>query len=105
MFVALDGDQALKLPIHKDTMTIGRSADNDIRIRRQFISRHHARIETDAEGAIIHDLGSKNGVVVNSIRVGQQRLRDGDLVDLGEMKFRFVDLLKSEPDDPPATAT
>lgn len=100
MFVTLDGEQALKFPIHKDTMTIGRSADNDIRIRRQFISRHHARIETDAGGAVIKDLGSKNGVMVNSVRVESQRLCDGDFVDLGEMKFRFVDLIKSSLAEP-----
>ena len=100
MFVTLDGEQPLKFPIHKDTMTIGRSADNDIRIRRQFISRHHARIETGANGAVIKDLGSKNGVMVNSVRIESQRLCDGDFVDLGEMKFRFVDLIKSSPADP-----
>ena len=72
-------------------MTIGRGKGNDIRLRHHFISRNHAQILTDADGSIIEDLGSKNGILVNAEPVNRRRLRDGDLVDIGEIQFKFID--------------
>ena len=47
----------------KDRVVIGRSADADVRIAWDAqISRRHILIERTAEGAVLHDLGSTNGV-------------------------------------------
>jgi chromosome segregation ATPase len=96
VMVTVNSDRAVKYPLYKDTMTIGRSADSDIRIRRQYISRHHARVHQDAGATYIEDLGSKNGVRVNAAPVDRQQLRDGDLVDIGKLQFRFVDLMANQ---------
>ena len=37
----------------------------------------------------ITDLGSGNGILINGSRVTQSTLRDGDTVELGEVRFRF----------------
>ncbi|MFC1960321.1 protein kinase [Chloroflexota bacterium] len=50
------------VPITKEQMTIGRSSDQDIRLRGQRVSRSHGRLEFQQDGSIIYtDLGSTNG--------------------------------------------
>lgn len=94
LLIALGEDRAVKYPLYKADMVVGRAPDSDIQIRHQFISRHHARLLSDEQGTFIEDLGSKNGVRVNANRVAErQRLRNGDLVDIGKTRFQFIDLL------------
>lgn len=87
----LNGNRSVKYPLFKKVMVIGRGADCDIQVRRQYISRRHARLISDNDGVIIEDIGSKNGILVNAERVLHHRLEDGDIVDIGELQFRFVD--------------
>lgn len=63
---------------------IGRTSDNDLPIRSKFISRHHAQIVSDPQQSLLEDLNSTNGVFVRSQRVKRHRLRNGDMVQLGE---------------------
>ncbi len=92
LMVATDGNQVMKHPLYKDVITIGRSHHSDIQIRTQYVSRDHAHILTDDLGTVIEDLGSKNGIRVNSMQVGKRRLKHGDRVDIGEVHFKFVNL-------------
>lgn len=48
---------------------IGRSADNDIQIQEQHVSRMHARITYQDGIFVIEDLASANGVFVNEEKV------------------------------------
>ena len=70
--------------------TIGRTADNDLQIDAQYISRHHAIILAGRTHTIIEDLNSTNGVIVNGRRVQRQTLKDGDIVLIGKAPFRFA---------------
>ncbi|MFT4592202.1 MAG: hypothetical protein ACI80M_001528 [Gammaproteobacteria bacterium] len=89
----LIGDQRLKYPLYKKSMTIGRGPENDIQVANEFMSRVHARINSDTNGASIEDLNSRNGLVVNSKKIKcQQQLHNGDMVSLGKMQFKFIDL-------------
>ncbi|NND53812.1 MAG: FHA domain-containing protein [Gammaproteobacteria bacterium] len=89
--LAVEGMPHIKFPIYKSCMTIGRGSDTDIQLRRKFISRRHARLTEDADGVRIEDLGSKNGVYVNEQAVTDSYLHDGDIVDIGEVKLKFVE--------------
>jgi pSer/pThr/pTyr-binding forkhead associated (FHA) protein len=40
--------------------------------------------------AIIEDLNSTNGVLVNGRKVSRQPLGDGDAVTIGEIQFRYM---------------
>ncbi len=90
--IAANGRGNLKFPLDKAIVTIGRKTDNDIHIMSRFISRYHARIISDTDGAIIEDMDSRNGVSVNSERVRRRRLRSGDLIDIGQTQLKFIDL-------------
>jgi serine phosphatase RsbU (regulator of sigma subunit) len=71
--------------LNKDRVTIGRSRENDVFLPDQWLSRHHAEI-CQREGVFfLLDLGSKNGTLLNGVRVGEEcRLHAGDVVTLGE---------------------
>lgn len=94
MVVAIDGDDQTTYPLSKGEMTIGRSNASDIQIRRPFVSRLHARIVMHDSVAYIEDVGSRNGIVVNSKTVDRRaELHDGDVINLGgSLKLRYVDL-------------
>jgi hypothetical protein len=92
VIIASNNDGNLKFPLDKNIVTIGREAQNDIHIRSKFISRFHARIVSDQGGAIIEDLGSRNGITVNSRKIRRHQLRSGDLIDLGKTQLKYIDL-------------
>jgi methyl-accepting chemotaxis protein len=83
------GDKLLRFPLFKDRLTIGRAADNDIQLNATYISRRHAVVQTDGETTRIIDWGSKNGVYVNSARVTEHFLKNGDIVSIGRAHFRY----------------
>lgn len=82
-----------KFPLNRSIMTIGRADQNDIHISSRFVSRFHARIVSDAQGSIIEDLDSSNGLHVNSDRVRRRQLRSGDLINIGRTQLKFIDLM------------
>lgn len=92
MIITRNGDQSIRFPLTKENMTIGRSMENDIQFRQKFVSRNHARIICGESGALIEDLGSKNGIFVNNEPVESFELHNGDRVDIGEVQFEYIDL-------------
>jgi chromosome segregation ATPase len=84
----IDG-QELRFPLFKDKLTIGRTRNNDIHLKAQYISRRHALIVTENDRTKIVDWGSKNGIAVNKQPVSEQVLRSGDIVTIGNADFRY----------------
>ena len=91
MIVARHGNKALRYPIPPGGLSIGTSSDNDVQLQAAFVSYRHASITETAAGCVLKDLGSSNGTWVNQRRVKWQVLRDGDLFDIGPLRFEFVD--------------
>ncbi|MEO9324505.1 FHA domain-containing protein [Nocardioides sp. C4-1] len=70
-------------------VTIGRDLSNDIVLDDPLVSRFHARLEL-GNPAVIHDLGSFNGVFVDGRRLaGSAPLQPGSEVILGNLTFRW----------------
>jgi pSer/pThr/pTyr-binding forkhead associated (FHA) protein len=90
------GDQELRFPLFKNRLTIGRTAEHDIQLKTAYISRRHAVVLTEGESTRIIDWGSKNGVYVNSERVKEQYLSNGDIVSVGNVKFRYEERPKRD---------
>lgn len=73
-------------------VSIGRSEESDILFASDAVSRIHAYLTKDGNGGWrIRDNQSKNGVQVNGSKTNEQVLRSGDLVQVGDFVFRFVD--------------
>jgi chromosome segregation ATPase len=90
------GDQELRFPLFKDRLTIGRTAENDIQLKTAYISRRHAVVLTEGDATRVIDWGSKNGVYVNSERVKERILSNGDIVSVGNAKFRYEERPKRD---------
>ena len=74
--------QEFDLP--RETTLIGRSSDCHVTIEDPLVSRQHARIVIDDDGAKCEDLGSRNGVKINGVIArGFMPLKDGDRLCIG----------------------
>ncbi len=73
-----------------DSVSIGRSADNDVTLPDQFSSSRHALIIRTRDGFAVRDQGSKNGVFINGIKILEDTLlRKGDEILLGSTRIVF----------------
>ena len=78
--------------LSRDVTTLGRAGEADIAIRGdRGVSKLHARIETEASGYVIVDMGSRNGTYVNDHPIGGEPapLLPGDRIRLGRSVFVF----------------
>lgn len=73
-----------------DSISIGRGYPSDIVLDDVTVSREHARISRDDRGFKIADPGSLNGTYVNRVRVDSVYLRNGDEIQIGKYRFKFV---------------
>jgi two-component system, cell cycle response regulator len=72
---------------------IGRGVDANLRLADQSVSRQHARLTLKADGPLLEDLGSRNGIAVNGVPCSKQQLKDGDKIQIGSciIKFSYQD--------------
>jgi diguanylate cyclase (GGDEF)-like protein len=82
--------------LKRNTLTMGRGADADIRLPDDLASRQHASIEfswdavKQASAYHLADLRSTNHTYVNSRPVERTELKDGDRIQIGNTILKFV---------------
>lgn len=74
----------------REIMTIGRTRGNDICIPSGGVSRDHARLLVTPRSVTIVDMNSANGCFVNDEPISKHRLRDGDVLRIGDRSYRFI---------------
>lgn len=72
----------------KDRMVIGRT-EGDIRIPSAELSRSHLLVERRGMEWICTDLDSSNGVYLHGVRIHSAVLREGDVLQLGDVILVF----------------
>src|SRR5262249_11722789 len=76
--------------LFEESVTIGRNQKCGIVAEDDEVSSRHARFERRLDGTIqVVDLDSTNGTLVNGQPIKTRALRDGDLISLGSLIFRF----------------
>jgi DNA-binding winged helix-turn-helix (wHTH) protein len=78
---------------------LGRAPEAAVWVDHASVSRRHARIVVSPEGALLEDLGSKNGTFIARRRVERAAaLADGDQIFLGSapLEFRAVRAASTE---------
>ncbi len=78
-------------PITTETMILGRTGENDLKVDHHSISRNHAKIVMKDGKVRMVDLQSKNGIRVNGEYWEESSLKSGDIIELGKVQFRFVE--------------
>jgi len=91
IIVAHSGQRVEERPLRLGRLIIGRTFDNDLQVDSKFVSRHHCQITTTAEGSLLEDLNSTNGVYIKSKRVRKHHLNDGDVIVLGKHEIMYLD--------------
>lgn len=91
IIVTYSGERVEERPLRLGRLIIGRTPDNDLQVDSKFISRHHCQIITTAEGSMLEDLNSTNGIYVKSKRVRRHHLNDGDIIVLGKHEIMYLD--------------
>jgi two-component system cell cycle response regulator len=92
LVVLRGSDAGLRIPLIRETATLGRTIDSEIVLDDELISRRHAAVSLDAEKGtyFLTDLDSTNGTMVNYEPVRKVELRDGDKLFLGSTILKFV---------------
>jgi len=80
-----------EFPIDED-FTVGRSSSCDLVLADTLVSRRHAAFLASPAGLVVQDLGSRNGVLLNGVRVdGTAPLKHGDRVTIGGVQLTVVE--------------
>lgn len=87
--IRFNGRKIDELLLTRNTMTIGRKLDNDIRLEDTTVSSIHARLLRKPSGLFIEDCGSTNGTLVNGLPVQSKRVMHGDMVVIGKYTLNF----------------
>lgn len=84
-------------PMTKDTMTIGRRPESDLRVPTPDVSRRHCELVIEDDTLIVHDVGSSNGTYVNGRPIEEVELKPGDKLRVGPATF--VIQIDGKPED------
>lgn len=83
----------LQYDLKEGKTMLGRSTSNDIAVADPSLSRHHLEFYINEEEALLKDLGSTNGTMLNGKGVKSAVLKDKDVIEAGKTKiiYRRVD--------------
>jgi pSer/pThr/pTyr-binding forkhead associated (FHA) protein len=84
--------RTLLIPVASDVIHIGRGLSADLRLDESSVSRRHAILVPRVSGARVLDDRSSNGTFVNGRRVQQADLSDGDVIVVGRVVLRYLEI-------------
>lgn len=90
-------EEGLSLNLLEGHYTVGRARENSFVLKDIAASRQHLRIEVDAHGARVVDLGSGNGTRVNGKRIAEHALRHGDRIEIGGSVLLYAENGRPSP--------
>ncbi len=96
LILSMETTMLKEIPLNKERTTIGRKPHNDIQIDNLAISGEHAVVITILNDSFLEDLGSTNGTFVNGQSVKKHFLQNGDTIELGKYRLKFVSELPQQ---------
>jgi two-component system cell cycle response regulator len=91
LLLVLSGPRLGTRTLLSDTpVEIGRGSNAGLVLDADSVSRRHAKIEPQGAAHRLLDLGSTNGTYVNSLRVKDHILKDGDRVQIGKALLKYI---------------
>lgn len=112
MIVSIDEVVIKEVQLTKDRTTLGRRPYNDIVIDNLAVSGEHAVLQMTGGEVFLEDLNSTNGTYLNGKAIKKQQLQNGDSIEIGKYKIKFVGdgeadnfdktmVVKARPSTPP----
>ena len=84
--------QSTNLELRLGEFAIGRSSACNLAVADGLVSRKHAVLRVEPEAVVLEDLGSRNGVAVNGVRIeGLCPLQHMDRVYIGSQELVLID--------------
>jgi DNA-binding NtrC family response regulator len=77
-------------------LSIGSHPGNDVVLGEPTVSRCHCELKASSHAVWVTDLESRNGTVVEGVRVKEAMLKHGDVLCLGRARLRFEQLAERE---------
>ncbi|MCM8596078.1 FHA domain-containing protein [Accumulibacter sp.] len=99
LVLSMDGLVLKEIPLVKERLSIGRKAHNDIQIDNMAISGEHAVVVTILNDSFLEDLNSTNGTLVNGQPIRKHFLKDGDVIELGKYRMKYITGSSESTDD------
>ncbi len=94
----------LELPIGE--FTIGRSTTCHLSLDDGLVSRTHASLTADENGVVLRDLGSRNGVFLNGVKIeGATRVGHDDRITIGSHELVLTEVGRDRGDPSVAHCT
>jgi type II secretory pathway predicted ATPase ExeA len=90
LVISMQGAPEREVVLGADRVLVGRGDEADVRIDSVFVSRYHALIVRDHGQDLLLDLGSTNGLLVNSRRILRRALRHRDLIQVGPARVMYL---------------
>lgn len=90
LIASVEGVEIKHVYLQKDRTTLGRAPDNDIVLDNMVVSGHHCVFELKGLAEVwVEDLRSTNGTYIEGKMVKRQKLRDGDVLAIGNFRVQF----------------
>lgn len=92
-------------PLTKSRTVIGRGSDADITIADAGTSRRHVEILWDGEHAMVRDLNSTNGTLLDGRKIAEAPLPPDAVITIGRTDIAFHVVAQAAPPRPTTTAS
>lgn len=89
LVLKFDGQDVQEFILDKGSITIGRTANNDIAIDNLAVSSLHAAVHNTENAVVLEDMNSTNGTSVNDKKIQHHNLQDGDVITIGKHQIVF----------------
>ena len=78
-----------KLVLAAEELILGRGGNSTLLLASEEVSRQHARLTRHDDEYSIEDLHSRNGIILNGLKVHAAVLREGDQIQLGDVLLTY----------------
>jgi len=90
LIITHQGTVIKEYDLSKEKVTVGRKPSNDIVLDDPTVSGVHAAF-LHMQHTYVEDLKSTNGIKLNGKEISKRQLNHGDLVQIGQHEFKFID--------------
>src|SRR5262245_18666562 len=78
-----------RYPLFKNITRLGTDEECDVRVTGEDVSKDHAQILREGDDFVLISLGRGRPLLVNGKKEKRARLREGDIIEIGDTRLLF----------------